>query len=73
MNSEELAASLKRRRGLIGVTQRDLAQLAGVSLHTVIDLESGESNPTLGVLNKVLETLGLRIEISTGGIEPPEP
>lgn len=64
MKPESLAEVLKSRRKSVRINQQDLAQLAGVSVETIISLESGTANPTLAVLSKVLETLGLQIEIT---------
>ena len=41
--------------------------MAGVSLHTLHNLESGKGNPTLEVALKVLEVVGLELFIRTRG------
>lgn len=56
-----LSAVLKHRRKLLKLKQADLAQMAEVSLHTIIDLESGKGNPTLGVASRVLGIVGLEL------------
>lgn len=58
-----LPTILKHRRKLLKLTQADLAQMAEVSLHTIIDLEGGKGNPTLGVANRVLNILGLELAL----------
>lgn len=63
MNPSNLAEALKSRRKMMRINQGDLAQLAGVSVETIINLESGTANPTLAILRKVLDTLGLALEI----------
>lgn len=37
--------------------------MSGVSLHTLHNLESGKGNPTLEVIGKVLEVLGLELQV----------
>lgn len=37
--------------------------MSGVSLHTLHNLESGKGNPTLEVIGKVLEVLGLELMV----------
>ena len=39
----------------------ELAEIAGVGVNTLIKLERGEGNPTLSVIRKVLDVLGLDI------------
>ncbi len=60
---DNLSQLLRRRRRELGVTQADLARLAGLSLHGVSDIETGKGNPTLESLLKILDALGLRIVI----------
>lgn len=61
MNSEELGTLIRSRRNDLGVDQRALADLAGVSVHTLSNLESGKGNPTLDVMKRILETLGMEL------------
>lgn len=51
------------RRKFLKVTQEELADIAGVGVNTLIKMERNEGNPTLSVINKVLDVLGL--ELST--------
>lgn len=60
---DNLSQHLRRRRRELGVTQADLARLAGLSLHGVSDIETAKGNPTLETLLKLLDALGLRIVI----------
>lgn len=64
MNPQELAKILRERRKRAGITQRDLAELSGLAVHTVSDLESGKGNPTLEVLSQLCEVLGLEIALT---------
>lgn len=69
MNSSELGEILKARRKELGLDQKSLAELARVSVHTLSDIESGKANPTLESLTKILEVLGLEIQIRARTIE----
>lgn len=60
---------VRERRKALGISQRDLSELAGVSLHTLSDLESGKGNPTLATLERVLLPLGLVLSIQVRGVE----
>ena len=52
---------IKDRRKEFRLTQAKLAKLAKVSINTLTQIEREEGNPTLAVLNRILETLGLRL------------
>ena len=43
------------------ISQADLAEMAGVSLATVKDIEREKGNPSLQTTEKLLEVLGLEI------------
>jgi len=61
-----IGEAIKNRRKELGITQPHLAELAQVSINTLYKLERGQSNPTLDVLNKLAEVLGmeLRLEVN---------
>lgn len=63
MTPEQLFATVRTRRRLLKVTQRDLAELAGVSLRTIIAIEKGNCNPSLEMILKILNLLGLSLEV----------
>lgn len=63
MNLQGLGHRIRTRRRALGVTQRALAEVADVSLHTVSDVESGKGNPTLATLVGLLTPLGLELDI----------
>jgi len=48
---------------MLSITQRELAEIAGVGINTLTKIERGEANPSLEVLNRILDALGLEIEI----------
>lgn len=53
---------IKNRRKVLGISQQDLAELSGVSLPTVKDIERGIANPSLATISKLLDVLGMEIE-----------
>lgn len=56
-----IGQQIKERRKSLKVTQRQLAELAGIGINTLTKIERGEANPSLCILNKVLDTLGLEL------------
>jgi transcriptional regulator with XRE-family HTH domain len=61
MHFPEMIKYLKARREMLQVTQEMLAELAGVSLRTLKQFESGRGNPTLQTLSKLADALGLEL------------
>jgi len=47
----------------LGISQQDLAELAGVGIATVKDIERGKGKPSLQTLQKLLEVLGLEMTL----------
>lgn len=58
----ELKDLMKERRGVLSLTQQDLAEMAQVGVATVKDIERGKGNPALSTVKKILEVLGIEIE-----------
>lgn len=63
MRTHELGNKIRQRRKLLRLRQRDLAELAGVTLRGLTELENGRANPTLNQLSKILEVLGLEFRV----------
>ena len=61
MLSKALGQSIKNRRKELSITQPHLAELANVSTNTLYKLERGQGNPSLDVLNKLAEVLGMEL------------
>ena len=57
----ELKEVMKDRREQLLLSQQDLAEMSGVSLATVKDIERGKGNPSLLTVHKILDILGLEI------------
>ncbi len=58
-----LGEIIRNRRKELKITQPHLAELAGVSTNTLYKLERGQSNPSLDVLNKLAEVLGMELNL----------
>jgi len=61
---KSLGKTIKNRRKELGITQPTLAELANVSKNTIYKLERGDNNPSIKVLNQLLEVLGLELSIN---------
>lgn len=60
----EIGIAIRERRLVLGITQPTLAEMAQVSINTLYKIERGEANPSVKVLNKLAEVLGLELSIS---------
>ena len=61
-------ATIKQRRKTLKITQPYLADLAKISVNTLYKIEKGEANPTLDVLEKIADVLGLEIKLEVKDI-----
>ncbi|HYV90869.1 MAG TPA: helix-turn-helix domain-containing protein [Chitinophagales bacterium] len=60
---KHIGESIKHRRKELKITQPHLAELAGVSTNTLYKLERGQGNPSLDVVTKVAEVLGMELKL----------
>lgn len=61
---DELPGIVRARRKELGIDQETAARLAGVSRKTISEIERGKQTIRLDVIIRVLDVLGLRLEIS---------
>lgn len=64
MDLNEIGQIIKKRRRYLKVDQSTLAELAGISINTLVTLERGTSNPRLDTILKIADILGLQISMS---------
>jgi y4mF family transcriptional regulator len=64
-NIQQLAELVHSERKKQNVTQVQLSQLANVGVRFVRDLEDGKSSMHIDKVFSVLETLGIKIELTT--------
>ncbi|MEW6470824.1 MAG: helix-turn-helix domain-containing protein [Actinomycetota bacterium] len=65
-HDRSLGAAVRARRRQLGLTQEDLAALAGCARRTVNAIEGGKETIRLSVLLDVLGALGLRLRVEPG-------
>ena len=61
----DIGTAIKKRRKALRITQPHLADLAGISVNSLYKIERGEANPTLGLVGKIADVLGLEIKLET--------
>jgi len=65
-SAHDLAAAVRGRRKELAISQAELAHRAGVARKSISEFESGKSEPELALVLRVLEQLGLAIEVGRG-------
>ena len=59
----EIGDTIQQRRKQLKITQAHLAEMAGVNINTIYRLEKNKANPTLEVLTKIADVLGMEIKL----------
>jgi transcriptional regulator with XRE-family HTH domain len=63
MNNQQIGTIIKERRDYLNLTQKDVAEIAGITFKSISDIELGIRNPSIHTLNKVLGVLGLELSV----------
>ena len=62
-NVDELGKLIRESRKSQGLTQKDLALVAGVSVRLIVELENDKRGVNIEVVIKLCSLLGLKIEV----------
>ena len=65
MTAEEIAQVVRHCRKQSGLSQAELAKLAGTGKTVVFDIEHGKETVQLNSLLKILEVLNIRMRLET--------
>ena len=60
---QDVGKIILQRRKALKIIQPSLAGLAGISVNSLSKIERGEANPTLGLVEKITEVLGLELKL----------
>ena len=72
MKPADIAKTVRYFRKESGLTQQQLAELAGVGKTVLFDIEKGKESVQLNTLLKVLEALNIQIKLETPFAGPKE-
>ena len=61
MNVKTLGMQIKERRKALKITQKELADLAGISINTVVAAERGQGDPKISTYLAICNVLGLEL------------
>ncbi len=65
MNNQQIGKIIQERRVYLNLTQKDVAEMAGITFKSISEIELGLRNPTLSTIKCVLDVLGLELTIQT--------
>lgn len=60
----KIGIQIKERRKSLHITQLELADLAGVSINTVVAVERGQGDPKISTYSSICDVLGLDLTVS---------
>jgi len=63
MNNKQIGKIIQERRDYLNLTQKDVAEMAGITFKSISEIELGIRNPSINTLNKVLDVLGLELSL----------
>jgi transcriptional regulator with XRE-family HTH domain len=63
MNNQQIGKIIQERRDYLNLTQKDVAEMAGITFKSISEIELGIRNPSINTLNKVLDVLGLELSV----------
>jgi transcriptional regulator with XRE-family HTH domain len=69
MDLKNIGKKIKERRKILGINQDDLCEIAEISQHTLSDIENGRGNPSLYNFTKILDALGMELDVIVSEVE----
>ena len=63
LEAKKLASIIKKHRKAAGLSQLQLAEMAGVGKTSVFDLEKGKETIQLDTLRKILNVLNIKVQL----------
>lgn len=63
MNNQQIGKIIQERRDYLNLTQKDVAEMAGITFKSISEIELGIRNPSLSTLKNILDVLGLELTV----------
>jgi transcriptional regulator with XRE-family HTH domain len=63
MDTRKIGEKLQERRALFRLRQEDLAEISGVGIRTIRQIEQGVGNPSLDTLRKIFMAVGMDVTV----------
>jgi transcriptional regulator with XRE-family HTH domain len=59
----QIAEAIRTRRKELEITQLHLSELSDISVNTIYKLERAQGNPSIEIIQKLMDVLGLELNI----------
>jgi transcriptional regulator with XRE-family HTH domain len=63
MNIQKIGKIIQERRDYLNLTQKDVAEMTGITFKSISEIELGIRNPSINTLNRILDVLGLELSV----------
>ena len=63
LTTTKIGKSIKQRRKELNLELKDLQDYSGVNYVSISEIENGKANPTVKTLEKLLDVLGMELDI----------
>ena len=63
MNKQHIGKIIQERRDYLNLTQKDVAEMAGITFKSISEIELGIRNPSVNTLKRILDVLGLELSV----------
>jgi transcriptional regulator with XRE-family HTH domain len=63
MNKQQIGKIIQERRDYLNLTQKDVAEMAGITFKSISEIELGIRNPSVNTLKRILDVLGLELSV----------
>ena len=63
LSTIKIGKTIKQRRKELNLELKDLQDYSGVNYVSISDIENGKANPTVKTLEKLLDVLGMELDI----------
>ncbi len=63
LTTVKIGKTIKKRRKELSLELKDLQDYSGVNYVSISDIENGKANPTIKTLEKLLDVLGMELDI----------
>ena len=63
LTTVKIGKTIKKRRKELSLELKDLQDYSGVNYVSISDIENGKANPTVKTLEKLLDVLGMELDI----------
>lgn len=63
MKIQQIGKIIQERRNYLNLTQKDVAEMAGITFKSISEIELGIRNPSVNTLKRILDVLGLELSV----------